>query len=207
MNSLQRWLAGGIWLTSIVAAVVSAGDNRWFHAIAAAALVGAALAFVWRWGEVGRQWWVLAAVASLMAGGAVYGLRVLALMACTARGADGRVVVIGTEFTQRGRQYHTDNPSDDNNAILEALADLGPQAAWTETSIARCRLRLLDNGDVVGSSFRRCIGVRNGTAGDVECAIEKAWAEARVYFIQPWRCTDGDGGARLSPTERIRGDL
>jgi hypothetical protein len=63
-----------------------------------------------------------------------------------ARRADGRRIVIGTEFTKRGRDYHSANPNDDNDAILEALADLGPQAAWTQTSIDHCRLLLLATG-------------------------------------------------------------
>jgi hypothetical protein len=62
--------------------------------------------------------------------------------ACTATDAAGLRVVIGTELTEDGRRYRRDNPADDNNAILEALAGRGPEAAWTRESIARCRLRI-----------------------------------------------------------------
>jgi hypothetical protein len=122
------------------------GSDRWFHGLAAAAIVGAALAFAWRWGAVGRQWWAAAALTSLFAGGILYFQWRADLAVCTARRADGRRVIIGTEFTKRGRDYHSLFPNDDNDAILEALAGIGPQAAWTQTSINHCRLLLLATG-------------------------------------------------------------
>jgi hypothetical protein len=165
-----------------VAAVVTAADNRWFHAMAVAALVGAALAFVWRWGAVGRRWWALAAVVSLIAGGAIYVLWVSTIAACTAKGADGRVVVIGTEFTQRGRQYHIDNPSDDNNAILEALADLGPEAAWTKESIERCRLRMLVTGTLWVPLFGGALLCATGLLGTSSTELLRTSRKKRVFI-------------------------
>jgi TIR domain len=61
---------------------------------------------------------------------------------CIAVNASGQRVVIGTELNQDGRDYKRDHPADDNNAILAALADAGPEAAWTSESITRCRTRV-----------------------------------------------------------------
>jgi hypothetical protein len=58
---------------------------------------------------------------------------------CVATNAAGQQVVIGTELTPAGQRYKQENPGDNNNAILEALGGRGPEAAWTASSIARCR--------------------------------------------------------------------
>jgi hypothetical protein len=62
---------------------------------------------------------------------------------CTAVNASGKRVAIGTELNQDGRDYKRDHPADDNDAILAALADAGPEAAWTSESIAQCRTRVV----------------------------------------------------------------
>jgi hypothetical protein len=61
---------------------------------------------------------------------------------CTAINASGQRVVIGTVLTDRGARYKLDNPTDDNNMILEALGALSPDLAWTKESIERCRKAL-----------------------------------------------------------------
>jgi hypothetical protein len=58
---------------------------------------------------------------------------------CMATNAAGQRVVIGTELSERGKQYKSENPADDNNAILESLGGRSPELAWTRESIERCR--------------------------------------------------------------------
>lgn len=146
MTGLQRWLAAGVWMAAIAGTVVTASENRWFYGGFAAVLVGVTIAFAWRWGTAGRRWWAAAAILSLACGIALYIAKTSTEPVCIAKNASDERVVIGTEFTERGRKYHEANPSDDNNAILEALGRLGPQEAWTADSIARCRLRLTITG-------------------------------------------------------------
>lgn len=62
--------------------------------------------------------------------------------ACTATNAAGQRVIIGTELNAAGQRYKRDNPSEDNDAILQSLGRYGPETAWTTASIARCRTLL-----------------------------------------------------------------
>jgi len=200
VSSLQRWLTGGVWLASIAASVVTAGDNRWFHAITAAALVGATLALVWRWGAVGRPWWALAALASLAGGGVLSFRWFSASAACTARTPDGHPVVIGTEFTERGRKYHLENPSDDNNAILEALAGIGPEAAWTRPSIDRCRLLLLATGTSWVPLFGAALICATGLLAPAAAISSKRSGKKRVFISY----SHADAGTATEVREYLR---
>jgi hypothetical protein len=146
VSRFQLSLAAGVWAAAVAGTILTASDNRWFYGAFAAVFVGLAVAFVWRWGVAGRRWWAAGAIVSAVAGVSLFAANVSAESACTAKNASGQRVIIGTDFTEDGRKYHEANPNEDNYAILEALGGLGPQRAWTQASIERCRLRLILTG-------------------------------------------------------------
>ena len=84
----------------------------------------------------------IAAGVCLAGGIAGVGVARYAESICTATNAAGQRVVIGTELNAAGQRYKGDNPTDDNNAILESLGGRGPEAAWTPQSIGRCQAAL-----------------------------------------------------------------
>src|SRR5262245_3712870 len=59
---------------------------------------------------------------------------------CIATDAAGQRVVIGTDLTEDGQRYLRDNPTDNNNQILEALAGRPVETAWTRGSVFACQL-------------------------------------------------------------------
>ncbi|MDQ6760405.1 MAG: toll/interleukin-1 receptor domain-containing protein [Acidobacteriota bacterium] len=146
MSTSQLLVVTVVWLGAVAGNILTASERRLFHGAFAAVLVGLAIAFLWRCSVLRWQWW--ATFAGLALGGAItlYVANTSEETVCMAKNMSGDRVVIGTELTAKGRKYHEENPNDDNNAMLAALAGLAPQEAWTAASIERCRLKLMLTG-------------------------------------------------------------
>jgi hypothetical protein len=122
--------------------VTVAPANRWFQAILTAVVTAVAIAVTGRPKAMRPRWRIAASLAASIASLALYVAHASIEQVCTAHDASGRIVVIGRELTPAGRKYLEDNPNDNPDAILQALGGLGPERAWTEGSIARCRMQL-----------------------------------------------------------------
>ena len=126
-------------LTPLPEAVAAAGSGggRAFAALASAAIVTLAILPFLVWRDAARPIvWVAAAVAALVLGLASFSAGGYAQRACTARYAN-RAVTIGTDLTELGVKYKSENPDlSSDDLLFDAAGD--PETIWTRPSIGRC---------------------------------------------------------------------
>jgi len=87
-----------------------------------------------------RRWTLdLFAIVSALAAVGMLAAAFQAQGICLAHDDEGRPVVIGSEYTARGREYLGRSPA---TSVDDLLLDVGlqPDIAWTPASIARCRV-------------------------------------------------------------------
>jgi hypothetical protein len=142
VRTLQNWLLGGACAFVIVESVAEAPGNPWFQAFFTAVVIAVAIAVSKKAPAVTRAPWIVASIVALMSGCALYAAHAAIERMCTAINGSGKRVVIGTELTSEGRKYLDANPHDNNSAVLQSLGGLGPEAAWTAASVARCRAQM-----------------------------------------------------------------
>ena len=144
--NVSRWFSAAVLAASTASAALVDGPSRLLNVVATAGVVGVALAVMHTQKQLNQAFWMIVAVFAMVGALAALVFHKYKESTCTAVNAYGQRVVIGTEFTPLGLKYKRDNPSDDNNLILEALAGRAVDLAWTPESIGRCRLILALSG-------------------------------------------------------------
>jgi hypothetical protein len=135
----------------------------------------------------------VAAIIGLAGGIALFLANLSMESRCTARNASGQRIVIGTEFTDRGRRYHAENPNDDKNAILEAVGGLGPELAWTPASIQHCQRMLI----LTGASWIPLFGVALTSAIALMAPPTDSRADSRADSARRGRAHAGSGRKKV----------
>ena len=145
MNRTQWLVLAGLLTASAGTSVLTGDGHRLVNAALTAGIVAAAW-FVAHTQPLSRTLRTSIVIGAIM--GAIVALIVYKSKEanCTAINAAGERVVIGTELTERGRNFQRDNPGSDDNTLLESLAGLGAELMWTEESIRRCRIALAVSG-------------------------------------------------------------
>jgi hypothetical protein len=133
---------------SATTSAVAGNDNRLVNAVLAAGVVIAAWFVMRAQKQMSSSLLVALLIGSIVAGVAALILHSSQERDCTATNAAGERVVVGTELTERGRQYLREHPGEDQDALLEALGGLNVELAWTADSIRRCRTGLAVSGAV-----------------------------------------------------------
>ncbi len=148
MTWTDWWVLGLLVAASATTGVLTGNDNRLVNAVLAAGVVVAAWFVVRAQKQIASRLLAAIVIGSVVAGLAGLILHRSRERDCKATNAAGERVVVGTELTERGQQYLRNHPGEDKDALLEALAGLDVELAWTADSIRRCRTVLAVSGAV-----------------------------------------------------------